>query len=332
MTKITIEQLMPSYSLDAHLERYAEVVRRSRSPDGSVDVVLDTDAYNEIDDQYALAFLAESQDRLRIRAIFAAPFHNHHSDSPGDGMERSYDEILKVLEMTGHRELSDRVFQGAERFLQDERTPSDSPAARRLVELALEHTPEDPLYVACICAPTNIASALLLAPEIRDRIVVVWAGGVALDWPDANCFNGCQDIAASRVLFQSETALVLIPARGVGYAFSLPGTELEHWLRGRNRFCDYILDRTAEEARLISSKPVWSRQIVDVLPIAWLLGKNLMLDRLDRRPCITYDKRYTFDPRRPPIRYVYSVKRDDIANELLGRLGHIPAMLVDPFS
>ena len=327
MAKITLEQLTPAFALDAQLDRYAGIIRRSKVPSGPVDVVLDTDTYNEIDDQYALALLVESQDKLRIQGICAAPFHNHHSEGPGDGMVRSYQEIQKVLDLTGHRDLHDLVYRGAMDFLQDEHTPSDSPAARRLVELAMAHSPEDPLYVACIAAPTNIASALLLEPAIQDRIVVVWAGGVALDWPDANCFNGCQDIAASRVLFQSDAALVLIPARGVGYAFSLSGTELEYWLRDRNRFCDYILDRTIEEARLSYKKPVWSRQIVDVLPVAWLLGGDFMLDRLDRRPCITYDRKYSFDPRRPLIRYVYSIKRDNIANELLGKLGHIPELL-----
>ncbi len=327
MAKILFEQLNSNYCVDDNLERYAAVIRRLRAPKGPVDVVLDTDTYNEIDDQYALVFLAESQDKLHVRSISAAPFHNHHSESAEDGMERSYQEILKVLELSGHTELSGLVHRGAREFLADERTPSDSEAARTLIDLAMEHTPEDPLYVACICAPTNIASALLLEPEIQNRIVVVWDGGVAMDWPDAKCFNGCQDVAATRVLLQSDTAIVLIPGRGVGYSFALSGVELEYWLRGRSPFCDYILDRTRDEARLITDKPTWSRQILDVLPIAWLLNGDFMLDRLEQRPCITYDWQYSFDPRRPMIRYVYSIKRDNVACELIGKLGHIPELL-----
>lgn len=329
MGEITVNQLLAVPSIDSDLERNAAVIRRSKRPTGKVDVVLDTDTYNEIDDQYALAFLAECQEKLNVCGVFAAPFHNHHSDGPGDGMERSYHEIFKVLDLTGHTELKDRVFRGSNAFLPDEKTPVDSPAARYLVELAMKHSPENPLYVACIAAPTNIASAILLEPSIVERIVVVWCGGVGLDWPDAFCFNGCQDIAASRVLLGSGVALVLIPARGVGYAFALSGVELEHWLKGRSPFCDYILARTEDEARMVESKPSWSRQIVDVLPIAWLLGGDYTLDRMDRRPMIGYDKHYTFDPRRPLIRYVYSVKRDNIANVLMGKLGHIPEMLCE---
>ena len=327
MAKLTYDMIVRESCIDDSLEMQAQILRRSMRPKGRVDVVLDTDTYNEIDDQYALAFLLESQQQLNIQGILAAPFHNHHSESPGDGMERSYQEILKVLELTEHQEVRDLVCRGSTDFLPDEHTPIDSPAARRLVELAMAHTGDSPLYIACIAAPTNIASALLLEPKIQDRIVVVWCGGVGLDWPDAVCFNGCQDIAASRVLLQSDTALVLIPARGVGYAFSLSEAELELWLRGRNRFCDYILDRTKEEARLFYSKPIWSRQIVDVLPVAWLLSDRFTMDRMDHRPCITYDRQYSFDPRRPLIRYVYSVKRDNLANELLGKLGRHPQLL-----
>ena len=32
-------------------------------------------------------------------AIYAAPFYNEKSSSPGDGMEKSYQEIQKVLQI-----------------------------------------------------------------------------------------------------------------------------------------------------------------------------------------------------------------------------------------
>ena len=45
-------------------------------PDGTIDVVLDTDAYNEIDDQFAISYLIGKAEKFRIRAICAAPFSN----------------------------------------------------------------------------------------------------------------------------------------------------------------------------------------------------------------------------------------------------------------
>lgn len=65
---------------------------------GKLSMVLDTDTYNEIDDQFALAYALLSGERLNVEAVYAAPFHNERSVSPGDGMEKSYEEILRVLE------------------------------------------------------------------------------------------------------------------------------------------------------------------------------------------------------------------------------------------
>ena len=50
-------------------------------------MVLDTDTYNEIDDQYALAQVLLSPEDVTVEAVYAAPFHNARSTGPGDGME-----------------------------------------------------------------------------------------------------------------------------------------------------------------------------------------------------------------------------------------------------
>ena len=41
--------------------------------------VLDTDTYNEIDDQFALVQALLSPDRITLEAVYAAPFHNSQS-------------------------------------------------------------------------------------------------------------------------------------------------------------------------------------------------------------------------------------------------------------
>lgn len=42
-----------------------------------INVILDTDTYNECDDQFALAYLLKSQDKFNVEAITIAPFQNH---------------------------------------------------------------------------------------------------------------------------------------------------------------------------------------------------------------------------------------------------------------
>ena len=58
-------------------------------PKGPVDVVLDTDAFNEIDDQFAIAYLLRSEDKLDTKAIYAAPFLNSKVSSAAEGMEKN---------------------------------------------------------------------------------------------------------------------------------------------------------------------------------------------------------------------------------------------------
>ena len=53
------------------------------SPKGKVDVILDTDAYNEIDDQFAIGYMLKKTEKFNVRGICAAPFTNEtilHSD------------------------------------------------------------------------------------------------------------------------------------------------------------------------------------------------------------------------------------------------------------
>ncbi len=60
-----------------------------------VRMVLDTDTYNEIDDQFALVYTLISPE-VSVQAVYAAPFHNNRSSGPGDGMEKSRVPCLRL--------------------------------------------------------------------------------------------------------------------------------------------------------------------------------------------------------------------------------------------
>ena len=68
------------------------------------DRFIDTDTYNEIDDQFALvqALLAQQlHSTINVVAISAAPFHNtvRNTRDYAHGMELSYQEIQDILEI-----------------------------------------------------------------------------------------------------------------------------------------------------------------------------------------------------------------------------------------
>lgn len=284
-------------------------------PCGGVDVILDTDTYNEVDDQYAMALLLHSLDKIKLIGITAAPFFNSNSTGPRDGMEKSYDEIINLLNLDGKNELRNIVYKGSAQYLSDEKTPVDSDAARFIVREAGKYSPENPLYIVAIGAGTNVASAILMNPEIMcENTVVVWLAGHAKEWPDTAEFNMKQDVAAARVIFGCGAPLVQMPCMGVVSAFTTSKYELIHWLSGKNPLADYLLKRVVDE---YPNETTWSRCLWDVTAVAWVIdGNKFMKSYLIPAPIPQYDNHYSFDANRHLMRYVYHIRRDPLYYEL----------------
>lgn len=290
-----------------------------KPPSGNVDVVLDTDAYNEVDDQFAIAYLLHSAPKLMTKAIYAAPFLNVRAETPADGMEKSYDEICNVLALM---EEHVPVFRGAMHYLPNECTPVVSPAALDLVDRAAMYSPDRPLYVVAIGAITNVASALLIAPEIAENIVIVWLGGHAYHYHDNKEFNLRQDIAAARVVMQSGAPLVQLPCRGVVDMFALSRLEIIHYFGEKNPLCDYLLSHTIEQLDEELGTTAWSKPLWDVTAIAWLLfsdGRTLAT-REEKLRLPDYEGGYEPPREDITIGYVYHLRRDPILADLVEKL------------
>lgn len=147
-------------------------------------------------------------------------------------MEKSYEEIHRILaRMNVQKE--NFVFKGSDRYLPADKTPVMSPAAEDLVKKARACTTEEPLYVLAIGAITNVASALLMAPDIVDKIVIVWLGGHALHWPDTKEFNLIQDVPAAQVVFDCGAAVVQLPCMGVVDHMLTTLPEVNTFIKGR---------------------------------------------------------------------------------------------------
>ena len=298
--------------------------KNPKVPAGYVDVVLDTDAYNEIDDQFAISYLLAYEDRLNIKGICAAPFLNRRVGSAAEGMEKSYAEIGKLLSLAGKEERKCLVYRGSERFLEDEMTPVRSDAAALMAALANRYSPEQPLYIVALGAITNVASAMLLNPAMKENCVIVWLGGHDAHFPmGASEFNMKQDIAAARVVMGSGAPFVQLPCRGVVDRFLTSKYELEHWLKGKNALCDYLYENTVAEAESYAAGKPWTRVIWDVTAVAWLLndGERFLRCRPALCPMPMYDKSYGPDPYDHEIGYVYYVDRDALFEDLFRKLG-----------
>lgn len=294
------------------------------SPRGSSSrprVVLDTDTYNEIDDQFALAYLLRSEDILAPEAIYAAPFHNRRSSSPGDGMEKSYQEIEALLERLGRPDFPH--FRGAAQLLGDDRRPVESPAVADLVEratTATEHGGADPgrLLVVAIGAITNVASALLAQPSIVDRITVVWLGGNQIGWPHQREFNLHGDLRAAGVVFDSGVPLYVMPTVPVSSHLTTTREELSAHLDPEDRLCAFLAERFADYAPKNAS--VWSKEIWDVAAVAWAARPETVASLAVPTPVVSTAGEYVTDPRRHLSRFAYRIDRNAVYADLFARL------------
>ncbi|MCH2667231.1 MAG: nucleoside hydrolase [Deinococcales bacterium] len=291
-------------------------LQRLQVPTGRIRMVLDTDTYNEIDDQFALVHALLSPDKLEVEAIYAAPFFNERSDGPGHGMELSYDEILRLLERLG-RSPENFVYRGSNDYLGPNSEPCDSEAVRDLIDRALGSPEDDPLYVVAIGAITNIASALLLEPRIANHIVVVWLGGHALNWPHTKEFNLYQDVPAARTVFDSEVPLVLVPCFGVTTHLTTTLTEIERYVEPFGEIGAFLASRFRETR---DDHMGYSRVLWDMAPIAYLLNESWVSSELVQSPIVTDQVTWSVDRQRHLIRSASFVSRDPILRDFFQKL------------
>jgi purine nucleosidase len=280
-----------------------------------VPMVLDTDTYNEIDDQFALVYALISPE-LRVEAVYAAPFLNNRSTSAGDGMEKSYEEILRVLGKLGVAPTR-FAFKGSRQFIADVTKPEKSPAALDLIERARKHSPQDPLYVVAVGAIPNVANALLLEPAILTNIVVVWLGGNGHHWPDQRDFNCRQDLRASRVIFDSGVPFVQLPCTPIVTHFTTTVPEMERHVGGRGAIGDYLLAIFKDYHK---DHFAWSKVLWDMTAVAWVINDRWLPSDLVHSPIVTDNYTLSFDQSRHLIRCVNFVHRDPIFRDFFTKL------------
>jgi len=174
-------------------------------------VIIDTDAKNEADDQFAIvhALLSPSLD---VRGLIAAHFGTSRSDR---SMEESREEIDLLLDLMG-LEQQVRVANGAATGIPDEQTPRDSEGAQLIISESKLARREEPLFVAFLGPLTDMASAILLDPDIVNRdVVVIWIGGVGYGGVETYAgveFNLGNDIAAANVVYHSGITVWQVPS------------------------------------------------------------------------------------------------------------------------
>ena len=202
-------------------------------------VIVSSDVRNEADDQFAVAhhLLTPIFD---VRAVVAA---HYESKAPGSRstMEKSYQELLKLMEASGMDDVP--ALRGCEAPLAGEQDAPESEGVDFIIQEALRKDPR-PLFIACQGALTDVAAAINRCPEIAERLTVVWIGGAA--YPEGGPeFNLMQDVAAARVVFDSKAGLWQLPVTVYGTA-EVTMAELAWKVRPCGTMGRYLFDEIAD--------------------------------------------------------------------------------------
>ena len=272
-------------------------------------VIIDADAANEIDDQFALALALGNRDRLNIEGIVAA----HFGDAGGpDGIDKSLAEVERVLNLAGLKGQIP-VKRGADPLTYVGRPPT-SEGVEFIIERAKAGTPEDPLWLILLGPATDGVAALLHDPTIADRLIIFWHG--RSEWPD-QClnFNAKNDAKAARLCFSLPSRFVLFDT---GTHLTMPIEETAQRIAPLGPLGSYLHE--------IRSQKRWSsptKGIFDLGDIAALVDPSCVKYERVEAPTVTDGMRYDFKKPQGEIVRIHTVDRDrsfQLLEEALVRL------------
>lgn len=204
-------------------------------------LILDTDLLNEMDDQFALAYLLsylkKFENEYKLAAITVAPFNPSlylKIENKKEAMELSKKEIEKILKLCYSNY---PVYLGSSDYLKDNKTIYND-AIENIIKI-VENSKEI-VTILCIACPTNIAIAIKKAPHIAKKIEVVWLGGNGIEFPDNQEFNLMQDLDSVKILLESDAKITIIPARPVSSALFLSKEVSEKYIKPCGAIGQYL--------------------------------------------------------------------------------------------
>lgn len=215
-------------------------------------VIINTDAKNEADDQFAIVHHLLTP-RFMVKGIIAAHFDTRPDQLKEKTMEMSYDEINKVLALMGE-EGNYKVLKGATRAMTDESTPVMSEGAQFIIDEALADDPT-PLYVVFQGTLTDLAAAYMAEPRISEKLTAVWIGGG--EWPVGGFeFNLWMDINAANIVFKSSIPLWQVP-KNVYKMLRVSLAELQFRVRPYGEIGNYLFQQMVDFNKKFAHYAAW---------------------------------------------------------------------------
>ncbi|MDA8586680.1 nucleoside hydrolase [Rhodobacteraceae bacterium] len=245
---------------------------------------------------------------------------------PAEGMERSFAEIETIYDKLG-MPTGGKVFRGADRYMASPEDIVASEAVDTIIDLAKSGS--SPLYIAAMGCVTNIAAAMLKAPEIIENIVVIWTSAYPSSAPHSNrpSLNLVQDIHASRLIFDSGVPHIYLPGYHVGAQLKISRSEMEAFVKGRGDIGDYLwhlyTNNPLHEMFAITGAEQRTWVIWDIINIAWLINPDWVPTHMTQAPILDDDLFWKHDNQRHMMREAHDVQRDEIFIDFYNKLARL---------
>jgi inosine-uridine nucleoside N-ribohydrolase len=267
-------------------------------------MIVHTDCKNEADDQFALAHQVMTP-KFIVKGILGGHFNLMPREwGEGNTAKASVDEINKVLDLMGLNSIYP-VLEGAPRALTDENTPIHSSAVDFIIEEAMKDD-EKPLYISMMGAVTDLASAILIKPEICKKITAIWIGGG--QYPEGGMeFNCRQDIAAANIVMRSEMPLWQIPIN-VYKQMAVSLAELQARVKPYGKIGKYLFEQMVEFNNRTAHVTFWPHGEI------WGLGDSptvsVLLEETEKKDI--YDELHAPNIRYDDLTYEHNEKNRKI--------------------
>lgn len=279
-----------------------------------INLILDTDTYNECDDQFALSYLIKSKNLFNIEAITVAPYsHTKRDLTVRDGQELSYNEILKICNWLNF-DTNNKVFKGSMDYIQNGYDEKND-AVNKIIEITLKN---NKTYILGIGAITNIALAIKKEPKIVNKIEIVWLGGNELGYKDNLEYNFRQDVEAVKIVFESKVKLTILPCKEIVSELRIDINTLKKYLENKSELCNYLIERFYNDGYhgVQESRVIW-----DISVIAYMINKKWFETEQISCPNIRKDTSYEVTDNRHNITFVTKLDRNKIYEDLFNKLG-----------
>ena len=175
----------------------------AQKKESRLNVIIDTDSANEIDDLFAIT-RAIQEPNFRLLGITAAQFHTSPYASNNTALE-SHEINKEFIGLIPNFKVP--LVVGSSLPLKNAKTPRISDASQFIIDQARILPKEKKLYLIILGSCTNVASALLEAPEIKSKLVVLYVGfwhDTKKNTYDKKEFNTNNDITATNFLLDSK--------------------------------------------------------------------------------------------------------------------------------